>query len=127
MGRSLLPMHGVLLPLFLTLIIQIQASMVVFTPPNLSYFFMNTHRAPFDDLRVRRAVNFAISRKWLVHLAGGVARGAAVLGDGQLRVDPRGVRAGEVVHRHAGEGIRAKDTNRPEIPPRIGRASARPR
>ena len=47
----------------------------VFTPPNLSYFFMNTHRAPFDSLAVRRAVNYAISRKWLVHLAGGLANG----------------------------------------------------
>jgi peptide/nickel transport system substrate-binding protein len=45
-----------------------------FTPPNLSYFFMNTHRAPFDNVAVRRAVNYAISRKWLVHLAGGPAK-----------------------------------------------------
>ena len=35
---------------------------------------MNTHVAPFDKLAVRRAVNYAISRKWLVHLAGGLAR-----------------------------------------------------
>jgi peptide/nickel transport system substrate-binding protein len=46
----------------------------VFTPPNLAYFFMNTHRAPFDNLAVRRAVNYAISRKALVRLAGGPAR-----------------------------------------------------
>ena len=45
-----------------------------FTPPNLSYFFMNTRVAPFDKLVVRRAVNYAISRKWLVHLAGRLAR-----------------------------------------------------
>ena len=45
----------------------------VFTLPNLYYFFMNTHVAPFDKLAVRRAVNYAISRKWLVHLAGGLA------------------------------------------------------
>ncbi len=42
--------------------------------PSLDYFFMNTHIAPFDRLAVRRAVNYAISRKWLVHLAGGPAR-----------------------------------------------------
>jgi peptide/nickel transport system substrate-binding protein len=42
-----------------------------FTPPSLSYFFMNTHRAPFDSLAVRRAVNYAISRAKLVDLAGG--------------------------------------------------------
>ena len=40
---------------------------------SLDYFFMNTHRAPFDSVAVRRAVNYAISRKWLVHLAGGQA------------------------------------------------------
>ncbi len=46
----------------------------VFTPPNVSYFFMNTRVAPFDKLAVRRAVNYAISRKWLVQLAGGSVR-----------------------------------------------------
>jgi peptide/nickel transport system substrate-binding protein len=46
----------------------------IFTPPNLAYFFMNTHVAPFDKVAVRRAVNYAISRSWLVHLAGGPAR-----------------------------------------------------
>jgi peptide/nickel transport system substrate-binding protein len=44
------------------------------TPPNLAYFFMNTRVPPFDKLAVRRAVNYAISRQWLVHLAGGPAR-----------------------------------------------------
>lgn len=47
----------------------------VFTPPNLLYFFMNTRVAPFDKLAVRRAVNYAISRRWLVRLAGGLAQG----------------------------------------------------
>ena len=45
----------------------------IFTSPNLSYFFMNTRVAPFDSLEVRRAVNYAISRRWLAHLAGGLA------------------------------------------------------
>jgi peptide/nickel transport system substrate-binding protein len=44
-----------------------------YTLPNLSYFFMNTRVAPFNNVMVRRAVNYAISRKWLVHLAGGLA------------------------------------------------------
>lgn len=48
--------------------------LVVFTPPNLLYFFMNTRVPPFDSLKVRRAVNYAISRPWLKHLAGGLAR-----------------------------------------------------
>lgn len=45
-----------------------------FPLPILDYFFMNTHVAPFDKVAVRRAVNYAISRKWLVRLAGGPAR-----------------------------------------------------
>jgi peptide/nickel transport system substrate-binding protein len=45
-----------------------------FILPSLDYFFMNTHVAPFDKVAVRQAVNYAISRKWLVHLAGGPAR-----------------------------------------------------
>ena len=44
-----------------------------FTPPNLMYFFMNTQVAPFTSLKVRRAVNYAISRHWLKRLAGGLA------------------------------------------------------
>jgi peptide/nickel transport system substrate-binding protein len=45
----------------------------VFTPPNLMYFFMNTQVPPFTSLKVRRAVNYAISRRWLARLAGGLA------------------------------------------------------
>lgn len=41
-----------------------------FTLPSTDYFFMNTRIAPFDNVLVRRAVNLAISRKWLAHLAG---------------------------------------------------------
>ena len=48
--------------------------MRISTQPSLDYFFMNTHVAPFDRLAVRRAINDAISRKWLVRLAGGPAR-----------------------------------------------------
>ena len=45
----------------------------IFTPPNLMYFFMNTQVAPFTSVKVRRAVNYAISRRWLKRLAGGLA------------------------------------------------------
>ncbi len=44
-----------------------------FTPPSLVYFFMNTRVPPFDSVDVRRAVNYAISRRWLKRLAGGLA------------------------------------------------------
>ena len=44
-----------------------------FTPPNLMYFFMNTRVPPFTSLKVRQAVNYAISRRRLKRLAGGLA------------------------------------------------------
>jgi peptide/nickel transport system substrate-binding protein len=46
----------------------------IFTPPNLMYFFMNTKVPPFTSLKVRQAVNYAISRRRLRNLAGGLAR-----------------------------------------------------
>jgi peptide/nickel transport system substrate-binding protein len=45
-----------------------------FTPPNLMYFFMNTRVPPFNNVKVRQAVNYAISRRWLRHLDGGLAQ-----------------------------------------------------
>jgi len=45
----------------------------IFTPPNLMYFFMNTRVPPFTSPKVRQAVNYAISRRWLKRLAGGLA------------------------------------------------------
>jgi peptide/nickel transport system substrate-binding protein len=44
-----------------------------FRPANLMYFFMNTRVPPFNSVKVRRAVNYAISRPWLKRLAGGLA------------------------------------------------------
>ncbi len=46
----------------------------IFTSASLMYFFMNTRVPPFDNLQVRRAVNYALSRRWLKRLAGGLAR-----------------------------------------------------
>jgi peptide/nickel transport system substrate-binding protein len=51
-----------------------QSRLRTFTPPNLMYFFMNTRVPPFTSVKVRRAVNYAISRRWLRRLAGGLAR-----------------------------------------------------
>jgi peptide/nickel transport system substrate-binding protein len=46
----------------------------IFTPANVYYFFMNTKVPPFDNVKVRRAVNYAIDRKALAGILGGLAR-----------------------------------------------------
>jgi peptide/nickel transport system substrate-binding protein len=45
----------------------------VYTPANTYYYFMNTRVAPFDNLKVRQAVNFGINRQALVRIYGGLA------------------------------------------------------
>ena len=45
----------------------------VYTPANTYYYFMNNRVAPFDKLKVRQAVNYAIDRDALVRLYGGLA------------------------------------------------------
>ena len=42
--------------------------------PATLWWFLNTRVPPFDDLRVRRALNYATDRKRLVELTGGLAR-----------------------------------------------------
>ncbi|HEU5214660.1 MAG TPA: ABC transporter substrate-binding protein [Gaiellaceae bacterium] len=43
-----------------------------FVTPSTFYFFMNQRTPPFDNLQARQAVNYAIDRKALVNLAGGL-------------------------------------------------------
>ena len=45
----------------------------VYTPANTYYFFMNNRIKPFNDVRVRQAVNYAINRQALVRVYGGLA------------------------------------------------------
>jgi peptide/nickel transport system substrate-binding protein len=45
----------------------------VYTPANTFYFFMNQRTPPFNDANVRKAVNFAIDRKAMVRIQGGLA------------------------------------------------------
>ena len=46
----------------------------MYTPANTYYFFMNNRVAPFDNLKVRQAVNYAINREALVRIYGGLAQ-----------------------------------------------------
>jgi peptide/nickel transport system substrate-binding protein len=50
------------------------AQIKVYTPANTYYFFMNTRVAPFDNLKVRQAVEFAVNREALVRIYGGLAQ-----------------------------------------------------
>ena len=43
-----------------------------FTTPSTYYFFMNQRLAPFDNLKARQAVNYAVDRQQLVNLRGGL-------------------------------------------------------
>jgi peptide/nickel transport system substrate-binding protein len=43
-----------------------------FTTPSTYYFFMNQRLAPFNNLKARQAVNYAINRQALVNLRGGL-------------------------------------------------------
>jgi peptide/nickel transport system substrate-binding protein len=43
-----------------------------FTTPSTYYFFMNERLAPFNNLKARQAVNYAIDRSQLVKLRGGL-------------------------------------------------------
>ena len=46
----------------------------VYTPANTYYFFMNTRVAPFNNLKARQAVNFAIDREALIRVYGGLGQ-----------------------------------------------------
>jgi peptide/nickel transport system substrate-binding protein len=47
------------------------AQLRTYTGANVYYFFLNTQAKPFDDVRVRRAVNYALDRRQFVRLFGG--------------------------------------------------------
>jgi len=45
-----------------------------FTTPSTYYFFMNQRLAPFNNIKARQAVNYAIDRNQLVKLRGGLGK-----------------------------------------------------
>jgi peptide/nickel transport system substrate-binding protein len=46
----------------------------VYTPANTYYFFMNVREKPFDSLKVRQAVEYAVNRAALVRIYGGLGQ-----------------------------------------------------
>jgi peptide/nickel transport system substrate-binding protein len=46
----------------------------IYTPANTYYFFMNVREKPFDNLKVRQAVEYAVNREALVRIYGGLAQ-----------------------------------------------------
>jgi peptide/nickel transport system substrate-binding protein len=46
----------------------------VYTPANTYYYFLNTRTPPFDNLKVRQAVNYAIDREAIIRTYGGLAQ-----------------------------------------------------
>jgi peptide/nickel transport system substrate-binding protein len=46
----------------------------VYTPANTYYFFMNLREKPFDNPKVRQAVEYAVNRQALVRIYGGLAQ-----------------------------------------------------
>lgn len=45
----------------------------IYTPADTFYFFLNQKYAPFNNIKAREALNYAISRKQMVQLFGGLA------------------------------------------------------
>jgi peptide/nickel transport system substrate-binding protein len=45
----------------------------VYTPANTFYFFMNNTQAPFNNVNIRKAVNYAVNREAMVRIQGGLA------------------------------------------------------
>jgi len=47
------------------------AQLHAYAIPTTDFFFLNTHIRPFDDIRVRRALNLAVDRREIARLYGG--------------------------------------------------------
>jgi peptide/nickel transport system substrate-binding protein len=64
---------------------------------NVAYLAMNTMKPPFTDVRIRRAINFAINKEPIVHMA---YQGLAVPADGPLPPDQWGHHPPQIRYRY---------------------------
>jgi peptide/nickel transport system substrate-binding protein len=64
---------------------------------NVAYLAMNTTHAPFDDVRVRRAANYAVDKEPIVKL---IYQGQAIAADGPLPPTQWGYAPLDVPYRH---------------------------
>jgi len=86
--------------------VDLHPGLTLYRPPtnNVTYLAMNCLHPPFDDVRVRRAVNLAINKSPIVRLA---YQGLAIPADGPLPPTQWGHLAGPGVSRYAPDDARA--------------------
>ncbi len=86
--------------------VDLHPGLTLYRPPtnNVTYLAMNCLKPPFDDVRVRRAVNLAINKSPIVRLA---YQGLAIPADGPLPPTQWGHLAGPSASRYAPDAARA--------------------
>ena len=83
---------------------------------NIYYFWMNTTRPPFDDVKVRQAVNYAVDRAALERIYAGSLSGDAP-DPARRHARPRSVRPLPARHGESEEAVRGSQPVRPRASP----------